>query len=371
MKIKKLLRQIKAIRLGRNSRGVALIKVMLAMSSIISFTLIDLHRQKKNLIASRRRLAMQAVVDFRASLQHWLGHPGTIAYSFGEHVNEVLPSSAVAVPPPTPLPTNVQALASRRQVRLYTSNAIILPGRVSAPPGEREENADVSITPGTPDPFVITNLVQVNNGDGVLTVADDPDPRSGPNRVLLRQGTVEGMSFIGEPIGTNSVSSLDDAGWVYIRSIWVDNWEPYNTAIPLDVKSREVLNIVRDGGNQVRGKANLAVLVWVFNNLLDNPGLNCRTQNNCTRYVMRLPIDIWVDSTNGNIVDGTYGLDCEETIRQIAVSSIARPPTCVNGDEIFKKIGGINVGPSSDDASIQHYIGHCCGPVREVAIEEQ
>ena len=72
------------------------------------------------------------------------------------------------------------------------------------------------------------------------------------------------------PVGGGTVRSLDGGGWAYIRTMWLQDFNPYHGW------EEEVEG---SGDTRVRtGSANLKVLVWKYVNIFEKPGLNCVTE---------------------------------------------------------------------------------------------
>ena len=155
-------------------------------------------------------------------------------------------------------------------------------------------------------------------------------------------------NLIGIPDGTN-IRGLDGkGGWVYIRSMWIEKFEYHE-------------NGTRPGEtDHWLGNADLKIVVWKFNNLIDSPGLDCSAQGNCTRHVYTAPLKIRVDSVDGTIQEGWFGLDCGPTFEMRGTFS-----SCPR-NKFFKGIKGIlnqgTGGTTGVDAVIETYKGRCCGP---------
>ena len=203
---------------------------------------------------------------------------------------------------------------------------------------EREDNPN--------DNYSITDLVHLQ--------FDDPtaDPIGG--EIVLRRGEVEsGVWLIGrpDPAMPGGIRGLDNAGWAYIRAIWVDNYKRYDT-----------VRVAEDN----KGMAEFNVLVWTYTNLLERPGLDCATNNNCIREVITLPIDITINRdtppAGGRFYRGLYGLDCEVVQRFDTTDTSTR----CEGDRFFKRIAGIDSDPveGHENVNVISYWGRCCRPVR-------
>ena len=296
----------------KNHRGFILMKVMVGIVVITIIVLMDLQRQKQNLIASRNRQSKQAIVDFAASLQNWLGHPDTFSYSFGAN------SSITA----GGLPSN------RRKVALYQSAGTVAS---LANIAEREQANIADRATNNNDKYSINHLVLFDGSSG---------------STLLRLGTATpgGVPMIGPPDGTSRIKSLDSAGWVYIRSMWIDEFDWY------------------DAANLGVGNAELKILIWRFTNLLDRPGQNCLANNNCLTKVISVPIDIEVSSDGTDILieRGTYGLKCGD------VSDVQpNTNTCLPG-QLFQKLQGID--DPSPGIQVNIYRGRCCTPINPLEL---
>lgn len=257
------MRKILFIRL-QNFRGVSLVELMIGLGLTSGLVLMDLQRQKNNQIVTRSQLATESVSGLRNSLRNWLRQGGTIENSFGW--------------------------------RVMAEDAPLNKVRIIA---------------GTP-----TNFARESNDAVIDTNAITGIRLQGGVNILI-QREVDGVRLIG-PVDGTGIRSLDNSGWVYIRTMWIQDFQQYS----------ERNTIIDDGGRDRmarlrRGTANLKVLIWRFTNMMENPGLNCVANNNCEREVITLPLDLRTfvngdaafGSTpgRGEIFDGTFGLQCGPT----------------------------------------------------------
>ena len=301
-------------------------KVMVAFIVVSIVVLMDLQRQKQNLIASRNRQAKQAVIEFAASLQSWLGTPNTISFSFGEE-------SA----------TGLTGVPNRVQVILYQdTNPTDLDSI-------QNDTADVAVrssgSPTTPpDDYSIRHLVLTDGTSGII---------------VLQRGSVEGVALMGPPplVAGADIRSLDSAGWVYIRDMWIDNYQGFTRNLDGTLPS----------GDSRWGRATLRVLIWRFTNLIDRT-LDCTTQNNCLHKVISIPLDIRVSqdlvTRQIRIEQGSYGLDCGNIV-EAKVNDASSFPDCSDTGSSFQKF----VEEDTDsDGHADTFWGRCCRPVGELEL---
>ncbi|MCY4645020.1 MAG: hypothetical protein OXB88_10410 [Bacteriovoracales bacterium] len=336
--------------------GLAILKVAIA-TLLLSFMLfMDLKRQKKNMLDLNRRRAAEARQNLVSDLQQWLGQDDTIFYSFGGGVTGSCGERARVYGPFSdgPLP--------RYAVRTGT--------------GSRE------IASATADNFDITEIC-----------LHDEDTNTVRRVLSPICYDVNTETFANGPCGANTISfirnetlgrnSLDLAGWTYIKAMWIDdftdfaadanlsppqppppitppqflgwNWQNGSTTpLPID------LNLP---ANQAEGDAILRVLIWTFNNRIDSPGLDCSSENNCSRITLDFPLDIKVISTpnsplKGFVVSGKYGLKCGPLA--LVDRTLITDTTCAS-DELFQRIKGNKVGPDANNQfNTTHFLGRCC-----------
>lgn len=346
-------------------RGFVLLKVIAAAALTAGLVMVDLQRQKKTSVAIKRRRSIQAVEDFKKSIQHHMGYSESISYSFGEEAATVL-----------------GRITARNRVQIYQTTAFLPGNRIEE--NQRATIANREAVGALNDEYAITGIVQYESNTSVpstLVLRNDEYAITGivnyesntsvSSTLVLQQADVDGVRLIGIPNGSGGITSLDNPGWAYIRAMWVENFVRY------DIRNDDV------------GNAELKILVWTFGNRLDSPSLDCLAANNCTKEVITLPIDITVDPNTALIVDGSYGLVCgdvlypgrrERTLTIQELLSVAcwdqyaseEPGTYIDdatfspciSNQFFKKleVEDFNPGPGADI----RYTGRCCRPADEL-----
>ena len=139
----------------------------------------------------------------------------------------------------------------------------------------------------------------------------------------LKQGRIGEINFIGKPDGPNNIQALDGHnGWAYIKAMWIDNFQQYNT-----------VNIA--GTPASEGTANLNIRTWVFTNRLKNSSLDCTTNNNCIKQTHILPLELRVERDDNTIIDGIYGVTCRIAMPNPPVPGCTAPSR-TTPDEILE-----------------------------------
>ena len=312
-----------------HSRGSAMLRVMLSVGIVSMMALFDAERHKNNLVGLQRKLASRSMSSFKSSLSNWLQSDGSIAHSFGN---------------------DVPIASGRSQVQVYRwPNA--LPALLPPPAGEQ---GDRYTSPSFNNPE--TRQTAATDTDSIRHIVIPPTPPI-PAQVKLRPGTGGKSDLLGIPNGAN-IKGLDgQSGWVYIRSMWIENFDYHKTVLLQDK------NDPTQTEEYWSGNADLKIVIWKFNNRIDSPGLDCDTENNCTRHVYTAKLEIQIDPDNGRIQQGWFGLDC----RRVETRTITTGATLSNrrceDSRFFNKIRGINTsGLPGDLAVVGEYEGRCCKP---------
>ena len=255
----------------------------------------------------------------------WLRHPGTVDYSFGN-------LSTTAVSGQTP----------GAQASIYE----IDPGTGQI---DTDKEFDRIANPDGPTgaDYQISNLVHFVRGP--------------PARIsrLLDQGTaIDGVSLIGPPAPNypGGIRSLDGAGWVYIRRMWLENFQLDDPGTPELTEP----NRTRD---ETTGSADLQVVIWQFTNRIDKPSLDCVTESNCVRKLLTFPLRLTLTADLSGVVDtGSYGIQCD--IIQRFIANPAPAPGCnIARGEFFRRIYyWDNLKDDDDDMTNGNIVqkGQCC-----------
>ena len=291
-------------------RGVSLVELLVAMGLTSGLVLMDLERQQNTQVNTNRQMASESLVGVETDLRNWLRQEGTIEESFGNGVGA-------------------------KRVLIHT---------------------------GDPLPTVFDREADINGNLAITSIRIIEEGSTTPIEVLS-QGSPQGSSvlFLGHGEGGN-IRSLDGRGWAYIRTMWIQEFQAYD---------EPSANTDGDDGSTPetelrRGSANLKVLIWKFTNLLENPGYDCITNNNCEREVLTIPLDLRVVKTANSaegqnnvdaVVDGTFGLSCRILAVAIKVEDLDDP---CNANEFFDITDSENTADPSDPVSIGKHRGRCC-----------
>ncbi|MCY4644963.1 MAG: hypothetical protein OXB88_10125 [Bacteriovoracales bacterium] len=329
------------------SFGLSILEMMLAMGLTSGFLLMDLKRQKNSQIATNRTLASETAGTQRSIIKKWLRHRETIEKSFG-----------VTDPTSTDRTQRAQLVGYNNGVTCATTN--------------RDSNAVVGNpdprNPIVADPCAIKRIVLSlpgttpgQNPDNKPCAPNSNNCRNTPSLLdtsVLISGTPSGsnVTLIGPPQG-GSIRSLDENGQVYIRTMWVEDFEPYHSF------SMEVVDTPNPPRNIEfeRGSAEMKISVWKFTNLIDRPGLDCNANNNCTKEILSIPLDLRVVSNNnnhsklqiGDIYDGTLGLLCGEVQTKNVASDAGTGNAYCEEGEVWRPITEIR-------AAVGEVTGRCC-----------
>ena len=317
-----------------SQRGVALLKSLFGILILSGMVLVDLKRQNNNMAQIHRKQASESIKKFREELKSWLTRPNTIYYSFGM------------------APINPRYVTTIYMADDGTANI----NRIKAPilgASGRENESTLN------DSYSINNIFQV----------DSPFPNVSLTPLLSRQMIEstpgKNVSFIAKPGG----QGLNSQNSVYIRAMWIENFQSYN---PIRKKTFEKIN-VRFLDDISKGVADFKVLIWMFTNRKRDPNLDCAVQNNCIRKLLTLPIDIALInkggalfhtpnlppdsnyvSDKGKILEGFFGLKCEV----VSDPTYGLDPNPCRGKN---KIFNITKRTIASD-EIDELKGRCCGP---------
>ena len=283
--------------------GMSLLEILIALGLTSGLILLDVKRREKNQISSHRQIAEESIAGLEVSLRSWLRRRNTIEKSFKD----------------TEVVDPVTTISAREGSVAASDNAIT------------KITLDVGSTTGTP---------------------------------VLSQATVNGVTLVGPPLQgstTGEITSIDPAGLVYIRTMWVENFRP-------------------SPDKPETGISDLKVLLWKFSEQTDE--LDCATLNNCERQVLTIPITTEVTTVpaaggatatvtvqRGNSED-TGRLNCRDT----PMTAIDGPtgPGC-RANEVFvltnnlaPGAAGCNLSGNSDPAkpakqtTVGCQMGQCC-----------
>ena len=324
----------------RKFQGISLVELMIGLGLTSGLVLMDLERQKNNRVAVQSQEATEAVSGLKSNLRSWLrqGTQGSDLSAGG-----VATTSAIA---------NSFGMGATNRVNIYETTATTTGAII------RNREVDTAVDSSS-DEFVITSINLDNAGTPTSMIAQQELPLGVP------PGT--GVKLMGPTTSGGNIRSLDDAGWTYIRSMWVQNFQEYENNT-VDIDGDSVTETVR------RGSANLNVLIWKYNNLIENPGLDCLTNKNCERELLTFPLDLRVedDGTKKQIVDGTFGLQCRQAgeaggngrVRITGSHNCASNEFFAQGEPVDDRewagaVGGPTV--SGSDSSIDAFLNsRCC-----------
>ena len=290
-------------------RGMNLIELMIALGLTSGLVVMDLERQRGAQVTAQRQLASESQGELESMLKDWLRRENVIANSFGRGA--------------TP-------------VRVYAADG--------TPPTIAAREADAALD----DAFAI----------GAIRLAVGADE-------LISQRSIGGVTLIGMgPASDTSDSdnleairrdSIDGNGLVFIRAMWIQDFQPY---AEIDVDDGGDVGILSGsvGGTVSRqmGSANLKVLTWKFS---ESSQLNCLTGNNCERQVFTLPLELRLQEGIGGDMeahDGNFGIQCE-ALRTINVET---SPNCDDGD-FFRLRQWVDTDASAV-FSVGRHTGQCC-----------
>lgn len=229
-------------------KGVTLLELLIAMVIMAGLLLVDIQIQKNNSIALKKQQTDSSIVNLKDSLisllrQHWTLETSMIASN-----NAALLATA----------PSIANILNREAV------SIVDPGLL------------------TPDPNMISTIATRN-------VSDPSNPR-----IFLHQETITengtDIHLIGynDPNYPNNLKSIDNgAGWVYIRSMWIQDFVP--------IEMFPAINTNSDSANSTdfaRGAVSLKIIIWKYTNLIDRPRLNCLAENNCERVILTIPATV-------------------------------------------------------------------------------
>ena len=325
-----------------NPRGVAILKIMLAMVLASGLIVIDMERRQKNIINSRRLASIQTITQIEENLKLWLSLPDTVSYSFGED------SNAIGVGNGNP---------GGRQIKVFestTTTAQIPDPSPTIPPTDEDLLIQKIVVPSVAssagDRTFHTYLAQT-------TIVQTPRPNFNLIGYPPLQSALTGATL---PL-TSMVEGLDGKGWSYIRAMWIDNFSAINGPT-----------------NPSIGSGELKVLVWTFNNIIDadlannSSVLNCQLNNNCSQQILSIRLQLNIETNSRLVMSGAYGLDCTRDdngvstppILRIEISEVAdacspsSPPDPPNGytTQYFFRV--IDSSINAQGTSLLD--GHCC-----------
>ena len=325
--------------------GISLVELMVGLGLTSGLVLMDLQRQKNAQIVGKSQAATEAISGLNTDIRSWLRQTSTIDASFG-----------------------VDAGDNRKKIAHRTTNPLTPPPTSS----DREKAAPT-------DEFAVK---------GIALKGGNP---------VIEEGMVGGVPLMGprQDGGEGGIRSLDQAGWVYIKTMWVQDFSEY-AIIDVDTDNDEAdippPPTPTPRTTLSRGTANLKVLIWKYNNLIDNPGYDCISNYNCEREVLTLPLDLRIVKVRNfegplihnvdQIYDGTFGIQCHGLNDNDSINNSMKNPvgidtqTWCNPNEIFEVVKRFTVEdyydlpntpnapdpwPSTLDAnSIGYMNAHCC-----------
>ena len=297
-------------------RGISLIELMIGLGLASGLVLMDLERQKNNQVTAQSQEATESIAGLKSDLRSWLRQEGAISASFGR---DGTPVTILTTPPANPIDREI----------IVDTTAIT---SISIPP-----------PPGSPP--------------------------GAPSIPMIARQNIDSVPLMGPVASGGDIRSLDNAGWTYIKTMWIQDFQEY------DSSEEDLLGDGPPDTTLRRGSANLKVLLWKFTNLLDNPGLDCSiNKQNCEREVITLPLDLRiVDSTAegltlNSVYDGTFGLQCRSILNVVvnaAVGCTSPDVTrCCRSNEFFSQTRGVDDkmpdGSAGSDGSIDAFKGNCC-----------
>ena len=280
-----------------------MIEVMVAMGLTSGLLLVDAERQRSNMVNAKQLQTTNAVTKVITNLQTWLGTEGVIKESFeGEIVStaaldpELQENTSAHIASATAAVDKAIEAAVEAAAALAKATQEAAAGSVTAAEvTEATTKADAAAVAETKAKAALAaaaipkNLKKVKVGGAVR----------------LKQEKIGEINFIGKPDkpdGSGNIQALDGHnGWAYIKAMWIDNFQQYNT-VSIDISGTTI--------TASEGTANLNVRTWVFTNRLKNSSLDCTTNNNCIKQTHILPLEIRVNSNDNAIIDGIYGVTC-------------------------------------------------------------
>ena len=333
--------------------GISMIEVMVAMGLTSGLLLVDAERQRSNMVNAKQLQTTNAVTNVITNLQTWLGTEGVIKASFeGEIV------STAALDPELQENTSAHIASATAAVDKAIEDAVA--ATTALEKAKQEAAAGSATAAEVTEATTKADAAAVAETKAKAALAAAAVPKNLKKvkvggTVRLKQEKIGEINFIGEPDGSGNIQALDGHnGWAYIKAMWIDNFQQYNT-VNIDISGTTIA--------ASEGTANLNVRTWIFTNRLKNSSLDCTTNNNCIKQTHILPLEIRVNSNNNAIIDGIYGVTCRTAMTNPSMPGgtssakipVGEAPNCED-NEFFS----VTQTVKATRGNVEAHKGKCC-----------